>query len=47
MMEEAGIYQKQIQDFHKKIEMLRKNEEELKVREEHATEVLRCAEQNY
>ena len=33
MMEEAAIYEKQIQDFHKKIEMLRKNEEDLKNRE--------------
>jgi len=25
MMEEAQVYEKQIQDFHRKIEMLRKN----------------------
>lgn len=47
MLEEAQIYEKQVQDFHKKIRNLREQEEELKLRQEHATEVLRCAEQNY
>ena len=47
MLEEAQIYEKQVQEYHKKIQQLRDQEEELKMREEHATEVLRCAEQNY
>ena len=47
MLEEAQIYEKQVQEYHKKIQQLREQEEDLKMREEHATEVLRCAEQNY
>ena len=47
MIEEAQIYEKQIQNYYKKIEALRRDEEELRLKEEHASEVLRCAEQNY
>jgi hypothetical protein len=36
MIEEAKIYEKQIQDYYKKIDQLRKQEEELKAKEEHA-----------
>ena len=47
MLEEAQVYEKQVQDFHRKIQRLREEEEKLKMKEEHATEVFRCAEQNY
>jgi hypothetical protein len=47
MIEDAQIYEKQIQDFHRKIQQLKREEEELRGREEQASEVLRCAEQNY
>jgi len=47
MIEDAQIYEKQIQNFHKKIQLLKQEEEDLRSREEQATEVLRCAEQNY
>jgi hypothetical protein len=32
MIEEAKIYEKQIQDYYKKIDQLRKQEEELKAK---------------
>lgn len=47
MLEEAQIYEKQVNQYHRKIQELREQEEDLKLKEEHATEVLRCAEQNY
>jgi uncharacterized protein (DUF488 family) len=47
MIEEAQIYEKQIQQYYKQIEQLRQHEEDLRLKEEHASEVLRCAEQNY
>lgn len=47
MLQQAQIYEKQVQDFHRKIKQLREQEQQLRLKEEHATEVLRCAEQNY
>ena len=47
MLEEAQIYEKQVGEYHRKIQQLKEQEEELKLKEEHAAEILRCAEQNF
>jgi hypothetical protein len=47
MLEEAQIYEKQVSEYHRKIQQLKEQEEELRLKEEHATEILRCAEQNF
>ena len=47
MFDEAQIYERQIEDYYKKIQHLKENEEKLREQEEQANELLKCAEQNY
>lgn len=47
LMEETQIYEKQVEEFHRKIKLMREKEEDLRAKEEQAAEILRCAEQNY
>ena len=44
---EADIYEKQIQDYYKKISQIRAHEQDLREQEERAAEALKSAQQNY